>query len=96
VTGDALYTKLSYNTERDLKPVILVAQVTNIITVHPALGVNTLLGTNFGFASRPPANPSLIDHLGPWPWYLLSMQAIAVTLFLLLALPLCRRGTNIG
>lgn len=42
VTGDALYTKLSYNTERDLKPVILVAQVTNIITVHPALGVNTL------------------------------------------------------
>jgi hypothetical integral membrane protein (TIGR02206 family) len=61
-----------------------------------ALGVNTLLGTNFGFASRPPANPSLIDHLGPWPWYLFSMQAIAVTLFLLLALPLCRRGTNIG
>jgi len=42
VTGDALYSKLSYNTERDLKPVILVAQVTNIITVHPGLGVNTL------------------------------------------------------
>ena len=54
-----------------------------------ALGINTLLDTNFGFASRPPANPSLIDHLGPWPWYLFSMQAIAVSLFLLLALPLC-------
>lgn len=53
-----------------------------------ALSVNTLLGTNFGFASRPPANPSLIDHLGPWPRYLFAMQAIAVTLFLLLALPL--------
>jgi tripartite-type tricarboxylate transporter receptor subunit TctC len=42
VTGDALYSKLSYNTARDLRPVILVAEVTNIITVHPSLGVNTL------------------------------------------------------
>jgi hypothetical integral membrane protein (TIGR02206 family) len=55
-----------------------------------ALGINTLLGTNFGFASRPPQNPSLIDHLGPWPWYLFFMQGIAVCLFLLLAVPLRR------
>jgi len=52
-----------------------------------ALGINRLLETNFGFASRPPDNPSLIDHLGPWPWYLFTMQAIALCLFLLLALP---------
>lgn len=56
-----------------------------------ALCVNTLLGTNFGFASRPPDNPSLIDHLGPWPWYLLWMQGIALVLFFLLALPWSRR-----
>ena len=56
-----------------------------------ALGVNSLLETNFGFASRPPDNPSLIDHLGPWPWYLFSMQAIAVSLYLGLALPLRRK-----
>ncbi len=56
-----------------------------------ALAVNSALLTNFGFASRPPDNPSLIDHLGPWPWYLFSMQAIAVILYLLLALPLVRR-----
>ncbi len=56
-----------------------------------ALMVNTLLGTNFGFASRPPDNPSLIDHLGPWPWYLLWMQVIALMLFFLLALPWSRR-----
>jgi len=53
-----------------------------------ALTANNLLDTNFGFASRPPENPSLIDHLGPWPWYLFSMQFIAICLFLLLALPL--------
>ncbi|MCB1131211.1 MAG: TIGR02206 family membrane protein [Verrucomicrobiae bacterium] len=52
-----------------------------------ALGINSVLGTNFAFASRVPDNPSLIDHLGPWPWYLLSFHALSVTLFLLLALP---------
>jgi hypothetical integral membrane protein (TIGR02206 family) len=57
-----------------------------------ALAVNETLQTNFGFASRPPDNPSLIDHLGPWPWYLFSMQAIALCLFLLLALPHRKNG----
>ena len=56
-----------------------------------ALVVNRLLQTNFGFASRPPDNPSLIDHLGPWPWYLISMQALAVIVYFLLALPLTGR-----
>lgn len=56
-----------------------------------AMTVNSQLGTNFGFASRPPDNPSLIDHLGPWPWYLISMQAIAVSVFFLLAMPLSRK-----
>ena len=55
-----------------------------------ALGINAALGTNFGFVSRPPDNPSLIDHLGPWPWYLGSLQAIAMGAFLLLALPHAR------
>jgi hypothetical integral membrane protein (TIGR02206 family) len=53
-----------------------------------ALSANRLLDTNFGFASHPPENPSLIDHLGPWPWYLFSMQGIAICLFFLLAAPL--------
>lgn len=52
-----------------------------------ALIVNTILGTNFAFASRPPDNPSLIDHLGPWPVYLFAMQGLALIVFLLLALP---------
>jgi len=57
-----------------------------------ALLVNTILKTNFAFASRPPDNPSLIDHLGQWPFYLLSMQVLALGLFLLLALPFRKRS----
>ena len=59
-----------------------------------SLVVNRSLDTNFGFSLHPPENPSLIDHLGPWPWYLVSMQAIAVTIFFLLALPLKSRSKD--
>lgn len=52
-----------------------------------ALAVNTVLKTNFAFASRPPDNPSLIDHLGPWPLYLFAIQGVALLIFLMLALP---------
>ncbi|MDR7299947.1 YwaF family protein [Haloactinomyces albus] len=34
------------------------------------LGINSLLGTNYGFLNHKPSNPSLLDLLGPWPWYL--------------------------
>jgi len=59
----------------------------SLVYLAVAMTANHLLGSNFAFASRPPDNPSLIDHLGPWPWYLVAMQAIAVTFFLLLTLP---------
>ncbi|MFD2255735.1 TIGR02206 family membrane protein [Luteolibacter algae] len=57
-----------------------------------SLAVNTLLETNFAFSSRPPDNPSLIDHLGAWPLYLFAMQGLALLLYLLLALPFRRRA----
>ena len=63
----------------------------SVIYLIFAMAVNAGLGTNFGFASRPPDNPSLIDHLGPWPWYLVSMLAIAAVFFLLLALPFAKQ-----
>ncbi|MDZ4789033.1 MAG: TIGR02206 family membrane protein [Blastochloris sp.] len=48
---------------------------------------NWLLGTNYGYLQSKPENPSLLDHLGPWPWYLLSMQGLAILLFLIYYAP---------
>lgn len=56
-----------------------------------AFGINRALGTNFGFVAHAPANPSLIDHLGPWPLYLAAFQIIAAILFLLLTLAVSQK-----
>ena len=58
--------------------------------------VNYFTGSNFAFVSHPPENPSLIDHLGPWPWYILSLLGIALALYFLLVLPFVRKAKEGG
>lgn len=52
-----------------------------------AVVVNFLCQTNYGYVFAKPSLPSLLDHLGPWPWYLLSLQALAVLFYALAVLP---------
>lgn len=52
--------------------------------VHP---LNIMMGTNYGFTITTPPSGSVLDLLGPWPWYLLGMQIPALLLMLLLTLP---------
>jgi hypothetical integral membrane protein (TIGR02206 family) len=49
--------------------------------------VNFLIEGNYMYISEKPVNPSLIDYLGPWPWYILSLEVIAFITFLILYLP---------
>jgi hypothetical integral membrane protein (TIGR02206 family) len=46
--------------------------------------LNLLLGTNYGFINGKPTVPSLLDHLGPWPWYLIPLQIIGFSFYLIL------------
>jgi len=46
-----------------------------------------LYKTNYSYLRSKPANPSLLDFLGPWPIYLAGTEAVALVLFLLLYLP---------
>jgi hypothetical integral membrane protein (TIGR02206 family) len=54
--------------------------------------VNRMTGGNYMFVSRKPETASLLDVLGPYPWYLLSLEAVAVVLFLLMYLPFAWRS----
>lgn len=53
--------------------------------------VNRLTGGNYMFLAHKPSNQSLLDVLGPYPWYILSLEGVALVVFFLLWLPFRRK-----
>lgn len=53
--------------------------------------LNALIGSNYMFTLRKPATASLMDVLGPWPLYLISLEVIGLIMCLILYLPFALR-----
>lgn len=53
----------------------------------PMLLVNRIMGSNYMFLNRKPDTASLLDKLGPWPVYLVWLEALAVAFMGLAYLP---------
>ena len=49
--------------------------------------VNLLLGSNYLYLMRKPFQPSPLDYMGPWPWYILGLAALVIAACLLCYLP---------
>jgi hypothetical integral membrane protein (TIGR02206 family) len=49
--------------------------------------LNLLIGSNYMFTLRKPDTASLIDVLGPWPLYLISLQVVALVVCVILYSP---------
>lgn len=49
--------------------------------------INLWVGGNYMYISRKPLNPTMIDFFGPWPWYIIPLEFVAIATFLLLYLP---------
>jgi hypothetical integral membrane protein (TIGR02206 family) len=61
------------------------------VAVAAAAGAaNLLTGGNYMWLREKPDEASLLDVMGPWPWYILSAAVLALVLFTLLAAPFRR------
>ena len=62
---------------------IIYAQV-YLVGVHL---INQSLNSNYGYTMQKPPGPSILDLMGPWPWYIFWGEIIMIVLFLLLLAP---------
>ncbi|MGH3757918.1 TIGR02206 family membrane protein [Actinophytocola sp.] len=59
-----------------------------------AMIVNSLTGANYGFLNRKPEIDSILDVLGPWPWYLVPEIALVLGVWALMTWPWVRRSAR--
>ena len=59
---------------------------TNVYAIVAGL-INWAAGTNLGYLAHKPAQPSALTWLGPWPWYIMGMELVALASFGLYNLP---------
>ncbi len=56
--------------------------------------VDALIGANYMFLVYKPDFPTPLDYLGPWPWYILVVEVLALGVFYLMDLVLLIEKSN--
>jgi hypothetical integral membrane protein (TIGR02206 family) len=76
------------------KSVIRVFVITNIYMIITGI-VNYFLDSNYLYICHKPGGITLLDFFGPWPYYIISMEAAGILIFYLLYLPFrCIKGRD--
>lgn len=82
----AVYLTATNRVQPTVRSVIWIWLITNGYMAIVVF-INWRYGTNFGYLAEKPAHPSLLDYLGPWPYYLLAIEAIGTVSLLILYAP---------
>jgi len=48
---------------------------------------NLIFGSNYMYLNAKPPGTTLYSILGPWPWYILSLEGVILVLFSALMIP---------
>jgi hypothetical integral membrane protein (TIGR02206 family) len=59
---------------------------TNLYMI-PVYLVNLVVGSNYMYLNAKPEFPTILDAWGPWPWYVLAMEAFGLVTVSLLYIP---------
>jgi len=78
----SLYATVSFRYRPQLRSVWRVFIITNIYMAFIAL-FNWLTDGNYLFICHKPETASLMDFMGPWPWYIITLELMALISFML-------------
>ena len=56
--------------------------------------INHIISANYMFLTEKPQGGSLLDFLGPYPYYLISLEGVTFIIFLILFLPFFIKNSN--
>lgn len=71
-----------------------VAVATTAIWAATVFVFNVAAGTNYGFLNEKPGSASMLDLLGPWPWYVMAEIAIIAAAWALMTWPWVARSAR--
>ncbi|HYZ69297.1 MAG TPA: TIGR02206 family membrane protein [Mycobacterium sp.] len=71
-----------------------IAVVVTAVWAAATFTFNTFAGTNYGFLNRKPSTASLLDVMGPWPWYVFVGATLIVIVWALMTWPWQRRSAR--
>jgi hypothetical integral membrane protein (TIGR02206 family) len=79
----AIFVKRLAVSAGGVKRVFIISQ----LYIAAAIIVNYITGSNYGYLSKKPSSASLLDFLGPWPYYIIGIEVIGLLVFVILYTP---------